>query len=169
VSASELTQPAFTTNVKAILAETGADPTRLILEITESEMLDHSDSPAAALHRLRQIGARVAIDDFGSGYASINHLRRLPVDLLKLDQTLVQSAAHNQSDREIVRAVLALASALTLQVVAEGLETAERVALFESLGCPLGQGYGLARPGAADAIDQILLTQAVQPGHAAIA
>lgn len=103
----------------------------------------------------------MAIDDFGSGYASVNHLRRIPVDILKLDAGLISGAATNQGDAEIVRAILALAPALHLEVIAEGLETDEQVTLMRSLGCPLGQGYLLGRPASANALDDLLLQQDV--------
>ena len=107
---------------------------------------------------MRRMGVRVTIDDFGSGYASVNHLRRLPVDILKLDQSLVLGALHSQADAEICRAIIALASALQLSVIAEGIETAEHALMLAELGCPLAQGYHFGRPGAAGAIDDLLLS-----------
>ena len=161
VSIGELTRPGYAAVVEQILADTGADPNRLILEVTESQMIGEGESALTDLHRLRRRGVRVAIDDFGSGYASVNHLRRIPVDILKLDAGLVSGAATNQADAEIVRAILALALALHLEVIAEGLETDDQVTLMRSLGCPLGQGYLLGHPTTADALDDLLLQQDV--------
>ncbi len=163
VSARELLSEDFADGVEDILADTGADATRLILEITETQVLGDSPLITAGLHRLRRLGIRVAIDDFGSGYASVKHLRRLPVDVLKVDRSLTQGAANMQADQEIVRAIVALASALRLQVIAEGVETTEEHLMLRELGCPLAQGYLLGHPGPAGAIDELLLSALAQP------
>jgi len=157
LSVRELLEPDLTTVFTEILKETGADPSRLILEITESNALRREETITAFLHSVRRMGVRVAIDDFGSGYASVNHLRRLPVDVLKLDQSLVLGALHSQADAEICRAIIALASALNLSVIAEGVETLDHATMLTELGCPLAQGYHFGRPGTARQIDDLLI------------
>ena len=157
VSVQQLLEPDLLEEVKAVLASTGADPSRLVLEVTESQVLTDQPSAGAFLHAVRSLGVRVAIDDFGSGYASVNHLRRLPVDILKIDRTLVQGALHSQADAEICRSIIALAGALHLTVVAEGVENAGHARLVEDLGCMLAQGYHHGRPSTADEIDGLML------------
>jgi diguanylate cyclase (GGDEF)-like protein len=158
LSVRELLEPNVTEVFAEILRDTGADPRGLVLEITESNALRREETITLFLHNMRRLGVRVAIDDFGSGYASVNHLRRLPVDILKLDQSLVLGALHSQADAEICRAIIALASALQLSVIAEGIETSEHATMLTGLGCPLAQGYHFGRPDAAGAIDDLLLS-----------
>ena len=159
LSVRELLEPNLTEVFAEILRDTGADPIGLVLEITESNALRREETITSFLHSVRRLGVRVAIDDFGSGYASVNHLRRLPVDVLKLDQSLVLGALHSQADAEICRAIIALASALQLSVIAEGIETSEHATMLTELGCPLAQGYHFGRPGTAGEIDDLLLGQ----------
>jgi diguanylate cyclase (GGDEF)-like protein len=161
LSVRELLEPTLMEVFTDVLRDTGADPCRLILEITEVEALRGEETITTFLHSVRRLGVRVAIDDFGSGYASVNHLRRLPVDVLKLDQSLVLGALHSQADAEICRAIIALASALQLSVIAEGIETQDHARMLADLGCPLAQGYHFGRPGTADQIDELLLDRAL--------
>ena len=157
VSVKQLVEPALIEEFAEIVRSTGADPSRLVLEITESEVLSDDPTLLAFLHWARRRGVRVAIDDFGSGYASVNHLRRLPVDILKLDRTLVQGALHAAADVEICRSIVSLAAALQLTVIAEGVENAEHAEVVAGLGCQLVQGYHYGRPGPASAVDSALL------------
>lgn len=157
LSVRELFEPGLYADFLEIVRTTGADPTRLVLEVTESDALRDEAVLLSSLHAVRRLGVRIAIDDFGSGYASVNHLRRLPVDILKLDRSLVQGALHSQADAEICRAIVSLASALQLTVVAEGVEHAEHAALVADLGCRLAQGYHYGRPGPAQNVDDVLM------------
>ena len=118
----------------------------LELEITESAVMQDVGHTAATLQRLKDMGIRVAIDDFGTGHSSLSYLTRLPIDVLKIDRTFVLPLPHSQQDAEVVRAIIALARSLGLEVVAEGVETAEQQAFLLEQGCTLAQGYHFARP-----------------------
>ena len=107
--------------------------------------------PAASLRELRSLGVKILLDDFGTGYSSLSHLQRFPIDALKIDRSFVMHLGAGEDDRAIVRAIAAMASALGLEVVAEGVETAEQAAEVQALGCGWAQGYHFARPAPAAA------------------
>ena len=129
-------------------ALTGAhlDPSRLVLEITESVFVQDSALLVQQLEALRALGVGVSLDDFGSGYSSLSYLRRLPFDTVKLDRAFISGLAEAAADRQIVAAIVQMACALAITVVAEGVETAEQWACVRELGCHLAQGYHFARP-----------------------
>ena len=132
-------------DVEAILAETGLEHGALELEITESVVMDQSESGIRALGRLRDLGIRLVLDDFGTGYSSLSYLKHLPLDTIKIDRTFVAGIEH-VADRSIVDAVIALAHGLGIGVVAEGIETTWQAERLRELGCDLGQGYLFSRP-----------------------
>lgn len=119
----------------------GIDPGRITLEITENALLADHKSVAARLAKLREAGLRIAIDDFGTGYASLAYLTSLPLDMLKIDRGLVTEIVRREPDRIVVRALISLARELGLQVVAEGVESGEQLALLKEWGCALYQGF----------------------------
>ncbi len=123
------------------LTASGADPTQLVLEVTESALLDDADAAMRVLHDLKDLGLRIAIDDFGIGYSSLIYLKRFPVDLLKIDRFFVSGLDTNPDDATIVRSVLELAKAFGLTAVAEGIESDRHLEILQEFGCPLGQGY----------------------------
>ena len=114
--------------------------------MTESAILADPDKACAVLDRIKQTGARIAMDDFGTGYSNLALLRRLPIDILKIDRSLVGDMTVDADKAAIVRAILSLAQALDLRVTAEGIESAECARLLAMLGCATGQGYHFARP-----------------------
>ena len=122
------------------------DPSTLELEIPESAVMTDPERVQKMLHRLSRRGVRLAIDDFGSGYASLSHLKELPVDVLKIDKSFVQSMGTNDEDDAIVRSTIELAHSLGLLVVAEGVESEDSLERLGALGCDLAQGYCLSRP-----------------------
>lgn len=124
----------------------GIDPARITLEITESALLADHDSVAARLAGLREAGIKIAVDDFGTGYASLSYLTSLPLDMLKIDRGLVSEIVRRERDRIVVKALIALARELGLKVVVEGVESAEQLALLKEWGCDLYQGFLGARP-----------------------
>ena len=132
--------------VSSVLEETCLDPRYLGLEITEGVAMDHAESTIATLRRLKALGVWLAIDDFGKGYSSLNYVKRFPVDSLKVDRSFVSGICEHPGDLAIVQAVVALGSALGMEVVAEGVESPEQLALLRGLGCGQGQGYHFARP-----------------------
>jgi diguanylate cyclase (GGDEF)-like protein len=138
------------------LAESPAAAGHLEIEITEHTLVENGQDTALTLLALRERGLRMAIDDFGTGLSSLAYLKRLPVDKLKIDRGFVHELPGNQSDLAIVQAVLSMARALGLQVVAEGVETAEQQRLLVQAGCEYGQGWHFGRPVPADAFAQAL-------------
>ena len=124
----------------------GVDPARITLEITESALLADQESVAARLATLREQGLRIAIDDFGTGYASIGYLTSLPLDMLKIDRGLVPEIARRERDRIVVQALIRLARDLGLEVVVEGIENPEQLALLREWGCDLYQGFLGSQP-----------------------
>ncbi len=145
VSARQLRRPGFAASVDAIVKRTSMDPTALVLEMTESVLIDESDRIASTLADLKAIGVRLALDDFGSGYSSLSYLSRLPIDIVKIDQTFI-AEIHKPDGSTIVSAVTDLAHALRLTVVAEGVETEAQREKVATMGCDQSQGYFYARP-----------------------
>jgi diguanylate cyclase (GGDEF)-like protein/PAS domain S-box-containing protein len=146
ISAAQLRHADFLTMVKEIIAETGIDPKTLELEITEGTMMEVTEPLLARVDSLKQLGVRLSIDDFGTGYSNLAYLRTFPLDRLKIDQSFIASAPHDEGSQTIIRAVLGLGESLGLEVVAEGVETAEQAAVLEKLGCRNAQGYLYGRP-----------------------
>jgi EAL domain-containing protein (putative c-di-GMP-specific phosphodiesterase class I) len=156
LSPRQLQQPDLVESVARVLRETGADPAALVLEITESALLDDSEATLAALTGLHNLGLRLAIDDFGTGYSALSYLQRFPISVLKIDRSFIQGMARSGERSALVRAILALGQALGLNVVAEGIETNEQREQLQALGCDLGQGYLFARPVPRQAFDDLL-------------
>jgi diguanylate cyclase (GGDEF)-like protein len=146
LSPRTLVDPAFPNRVAELLAEHRVSPELLTLEITERGMLDDIDRPLPILHRLADQGVRLAVDDFGTGYASLSYLRRVPVTEVKIDKSFVQGMATDTDDLAIVRAVVDLGRHFSLDVVAEGVESELTLELLESIGCGTGQGFLFSRP-----------------------
>jgi diguanylate cyclase (GGDEF)-like protein len=132
-------------DVRAALESAGVEPAKLVIEITETALVDNFALAADHLDRLRELGVRIAIDDFGTGYTSLAHLRRLPADIIKLDRSLVL-AAQEPADARVLALIAGAAHALGMQVVAEGIETAEQLELMRSLGVEMVQGFLISRP-----------------------
>ncbi|MEP6939590.1 MAG: sensor domain-containing phosphodiesterase [Rudaea sp.] len=132
------------------LGRYGVEPKRITLEITETAVMRDGTGAVEVLDRLKACGVRIAIDDFGTGYSSLSHLKRLPVDVLKIDKSFVMDMANDEDDAVIVRSTIELAHNMGLKVVAEGVETREAMAMLESLHCDSVQGYFICLPLAAD-------------------
>jgi len=141
VSPAQLTHSDFSNVVESVLASTGLNPRFLRLEITESMILDGSDSVRNVLLALRERGIAIHLDDFGTGYSSLSSLHMIPLDVLKIDQSFVRNLEFDRDYAAVIRAIMSLASSLRMRVTAEGLETPQQLALVRSLGCDFGQGY----------------------------
>ncbi|HXJ80444.1 MAG TPA: EAL domain-containing protein [Candidatus Methylomirabilis sp.] len=156
LSAKQVHQATVLNEVTDALRASGLPPERLVLEITESAMMDDDRTVLDRLRALRGVGVRLALDDFGKGYSALNRLKRVPADVLKIDQSFVDGIDDRPEDTEIVRAVIAVAKSLRLRVVAEGIETEEQAARLRAMGCDYGQGFFFARPLAPEHIPALL-------------
>ncbi|TDC84850.1 bifunctional diguanylate cyclase/phosphodiesterase [Micromonospora sp. KC606] len=146
ISARTLTDQHFPARVRGLLDEYGVPPQRLTLEIKESGVLDGTDRRIPTLRRLRDLGVRLSVDDFGTGDSSLAHLRRLPVHEVKVDRSFVQGMATDPGDLAIVNAVVTLSQQFGLTVVAEGVESELTLELLQDIGCEIGQGFLFSRP-----------------------
>jgi len=156
LSPRQLEQPDISQRLQGILLETGADPTNLGIEVTESLLMRDLDHVRRTLTELRALGIEIALDDFGTGYSNLGVLRTLPFDVLKIDRSLVHDVTAAPEDVSVTRAVLMLAQGLKLKVLAEGVETEGQLNLLSSYGCELMQGYIFSKPLPADAFEQLL-------------
>ena len=147
VSAAELGRPGYGLHLLDVLAEVGLEAARLDVEITETVLVGQGPAPAASLGALAAAGARVVVDDFGTGFSSFAYLRSMPVTGLKIDRSFVAGLPGRRSDAAIVRAILAMAAELDLEVVAEGVSTPAQLGFLRAHGCAYGQGFLLGRPG----------------------
>ena len=141
ISPAQVQEPAFAAMVQERLSESGLAPQLLELEVTEEMLIRSSQATVQALEALSAMGVRIALDDFGTGYSSLSYLKALPIQVLKVDRSFVAGLPEGQDDLAIVRAVLAMAHALNLDVTAEGVETAEQRDLLAQMGCDLLQGF----------------------------
>ena len=153
ISSRLFARPELYQLVSTVLADTGLNPVLLELEVTESAVMDNSEVALEQMHRLRELGLRLAIDDFGTGFSSLLRLKRLPVQKLKIDQGFVAGLPGDDDDVAIVRAVIALAQSMGMQVHAEGIEYVEQAQFLLDHHCDLGQGYWFGRPMPARELD----------------
>jgi diguanylate cyclase (GGDEF)-like protein/PAS domain S-box-containing protein len=146
LSPLQLTQRASVERVDRVLHRTGLDPGLLSLELTESLLVSKSDAIAEVLRSLKALGVRLVLDDFGTGYSSLGYLTRLPIDALKIDGAFVRALGSGRADAAITEAIIAMARALSLDLVGEGTETLAQVRELQRLGCQLAQGYYFSKP-----------------------
>ena len=152
VSARQFRHSHFVDDVLGLLEETGANPHRLKLELTETLLLDDVEDTIQRMDTLRASGLGFSLDDFGTGYSSLSYLKRLPLDQLKIDQSFVRDLLTDANDASIARTIVTLAHSLDLGVIAEGVETQEQRDMLAGLGCYMWQGYLFGRPGPAEAL-----------------
>jgi len=145
LSPQDFLQHALVDRVKQVLIETNLEPQYLEIEITESMTMDvdHAISTMQALHEL---GVKIAIDDFGKGYSSLNYLKNFPIDHLKIDRSFVNDILNDHNDVKIISAIISLAHGLNLKVIAEGVETKEQALFLSNLHCDQAQGYYYSKP-----------------------
>jgi diguanylate cyclase (GGDEF)-like protein len=152
LSPRQLAEPSLPHELAQILQRTGVDPNAIWLELTEGALMHDAESTSSALRALRAQGVHLAVDDFGTGYSSLGHLKRFPVEMLKIDQAFVAGLGHDPEDTTIVGAVISLARSLGLAAVAEGLETPLQLAELRTMGCDYAQGYLFGAPKSAQGI-----------------
>jgi diguanylate cyclase (GGDEF)-like protein len=167
VSARTLAQQDVVQALSRVLHTTGTPPHRVSLELSETGLLGAAGPEQRTLAALREIGVQVVLDDFGVGRSSLSQLARTPVDALKIDRALVAAMSADARTAAVVRAILAMAGALGVRVVAEGVETLEQAAMLRELGCGAGQGWWFGQPQQADAIDRLLGLASGSPAHLA--
>jgi len=156
VSARQLDDVHLTSTVRDALEEAQLPPGLLGLEITETAVMSDPERAVRVLTELHDDGVRVSIDDFGTGYSSLSHLKRLPVDEIKIDREFVDGVGRESDDRSIVNAVVSMAQALDLRVVGEGVETPDQARALQSLGCDVVQGFLFGRPSTAEQITDLM-------------
>ncbi|WP_113906826.1 bifunctional diguanylate cyclase/phosphodiesterase [Aliidiomarina celeris] len=159
ISVRQLRAHDFVQRVLDILQQTGASAAHLVLEITESMLMDETENAIEKMQALRAHGVQFALDDFGTGYSSLSYLNRLPLDKLKIDQSFVQSLHTNESRRTLTRTIISLGESLNMELVAEGVETAEQLQLLAEQGCHYFQGYWINRPLPADQLSTMFFSQ----------
>jgi diguanylate cyclase (GGDEF)-like protein/PAS domain S-box-containing protein len=157
LSAKQFSQASLTENVTRILAEADLQPSSLVLEITESTIMESTDSASTVLTELRDLGVQLAIDDFGTGYSSLSYVHRFPLNSLKIDRSFVSGMGEKGERSEIVRAIVNLAHNLGLEVIAEGVETQSQLDHLTTLECDYGQGYLFSMPVGADAATALVV------------
>lgn len=162
LSAKQFGRPGLVNRIAEILESTAMPASDLRLEVTESSLMSNLDTAQTTMEELQRLGVGLHMDDFGTGYSSLNHLHRYPFDTLKIDRSFVQEIAEKSSSA-IVRTILDLARSLDMDVVAEGIETAEQAERLQSLGCHLGQGYYYARPMAAEDVSALFMSTRQAP------
>lgn len=146
ISPRQFRQGDFVERVERSLSQSELPANMLKLEITEGIVIQNLDDTIAKMHRLKKLGLSFAMDDFGTGYSSLTYLKRLPVDVLKIDQSFVRDATHDPNDAEIIRAIVAMARSLNLQMIAEGVEQPEQLDFLQQQGCHQYQGYLFSKP-----------------------
>jgi EAL domain-containing protein (putative c-di-GMP-specific phosphodiesterase class I) len=163
ISARQLQHPdELVGEVVRVLEDTALAPDTLVVEITESMIMEDAEYNVDVLRRLKDLGVRVAVDDFGTGYSNLAYLKRFPMDMVKIDKSFVDGLGEKPEDTAIVEAVISLAHALGLRTVAEGIETTEQLKRLRDLGCELGQGYYFSGALPAHEASGLLLAT---PGH----
>jgi diguanylate cyclase (GGDEF)-like protein len=172
VSARQLDSDEIVADVQDALRESGLDPCALTLEITETTLMRNAEDTVRRLTEIKELGVRVAIDDFGTGYSSLSHLRRFPVDALKIDRSFITGLAHNLEGESLIHTLVQLGKALSIETIAEGIEQPNELSLLQGENCDGGQGFLFARPLDADEIEAFLESSAVagsrQPAKASL-
>jgi EAL domain-containing protein (putative c-di-GMP-specific phosphodiesterase class I) len=157
LSAGQFQHPGLVEDIARNLRETGLDPSILVLEITESIIIEDEPHTIATLEKLKSLGVKLAIDDFGTGYSSLSYLKRFPVDYLKIDRSIIHDLEQDPKDVAIVSAAVTLAHALGTQAIAEGVETSGQLRQLREFGCDCGQGHYFYEPRPSEAAIEAFL------------
>ena len=151
ISAASIGDPGLVADIERELLRTGADPSRLVFEITETALIEETAVAVTLAERLRHLGCRFALDDFGSGYGGFHYLKHLPMDFLKIDREFVRDAGSSDADQHVIRAIVGLARGFGLQTIAEGVEDQQTLDLLRELGVDHAQGFHIGRPAQVEA------------------
>jgi EAL domain-containing protein (putative c-di-GMP-specific phosphodiesterase class I) len=162
ISARQLQDRGFVDEVAEIVAQYGLPPEQLVLELTESSLVEDPDQAVRRLRELRLLGIRLAIDDFGTGYSSLGYLQRYPIEILKVHRAFVAELGNGSDEPTLAKAIFELARHLGMQTIAEGVEEEEQLAALRELGCAYAQGYHFARPLTADEFGALLEERAAR-------
>jgi diguanylate cyclase (GGDEF)-like protein/PAS domain S-box-containing protein len=168
LSARQITAPAFTTRVAAILADTGLPPGALTVEVNERVLVEEDGLIVERLAELHRLGVRMAIDDFGTGYASLAYLRRLPLDIIKIDPSFVAGLGQDDTLSLLTRTVVQVGRDLGLRVIAEGIEQPRQLTALREMGCGFGQGFLVGRPMSAPGVEALIRTSGDDPEDSAV-
>ena len=155
ISGKQLLAPTFSSEIAEVLSSVDSYPSSIILEITESVMMQNTEDMLQRLLKLKSLGVRLAIDDFGTGYSSLSYLQQFPIDILKIDKTFTKGINNGAEKSAVARTIISLSDTLQLSTIAEGIEFAEQVPVLETLGCKFGQGYYFAHPLSEDQLNKI--------------
>jgi EAL domain-containing protein (putative c-di-GMP-specific phosphodiesterase class I) len=158
VSARQFADTGFADTVRQVLTSSGLESRALMLELTETALLRQDERLHSDLAELKTIGVRLAIDDFGTGYSSLSYLRDLPIDVVKMDKSFVEGIAESDQRLAVAEGIVQIARTLSLEVIAEGIETEAQRDLLGSMGCHYGQGYLLAMPMPASQAEELART-----------
>jgi EAL domain-containing protein (putative c-di-GMP-specific phosphodiesterase class I) len=156
VSAAQINDAGLVDDVAAALRDTQLEPSLLVMEVTESVIMNNAEVAMACLQQLRELGVGLAIDDFGTGYSSLSQLQRFPVDVLKIDRSFTSGLSHDTNSAALAKTIIALGNMLTLRTVAEGVETAQQHDRLRELGCGMGQGFLFSHPVDAEVLRRML-------------
>ena len=156
LSSKEFWHEGLIASVQTALAQSGLPPHALQLELTEGIFMDNMDAAVKRVHELKALGISVSVDDFGTGYSSLAHLKRFPIDVLKIDRYFVKDIQHDPVNEALIRSILSLSKDLNLENVAEGVETQEQLECLRKLGCQVVQGYFISRPVPAEQLTPLL-------------
>lgn len=169
VSPWQFRQPDFPGQVERILAETGADPARLGLELTEGVVIDNVADTVDKMASFKALGVKISVDDFGTGYSSLSYLKKLPLDILKIDRSFVEEVTEDESNAAIVETIIAIADHLGLEVIAEGVETRGQLEFLQEKGCKRYQGYYFSKPLPVEQFECYVAERVSSPGDVDIA
>jgi len=159
VSARQFQQRNLAELILQAMAESRVDPRSVEIELTESAIMNDAEASISTLERIKSRGISVSIDDFGTGYSSLSYLKRLPLDILKIDQSFVRDVTTDYNDAAIVRAIIGLARSLGIKVIAEGVEDDSQLLFLNTYGCNYGQGYLFGKPVAAETFIELVRRQ----------
>ena len=159
LSSKQLSQSDMIERVRRAVTDNDLAGDSIKLEITESVIMENTESAAAVLRKIKELGVRLSIDDFGTGYSSLSYLHRFPLDTIKVDRSFVSQMVPGARNSEIVNTIVAMARGLTMNVVAEGVETAEQLAGLREMKCGFAQGFYISRPQQSHSIEQLLANQ----------